>query len=116
VDPSSTIAKHVSWRTRLRPAIRTKEKVDVAEIRAEGTCELGRWLSGEGKSACRNVPEFAAVMHAHAAFDRVAARVAESVDAGDFDSAEKVLANGTDHARASLEVAKAIGALQERPA
>ena len=113
---ADAIAKHVEWRTKFRTAIRKKEKVDVATLRSDGRCGLGKWLQGEGQTAFRGVPEYAAVQQHHAQFHRVAARVGDAINAGNYAEAEKMLANGTEYALASMEVAKAIVALQAKTA
>jgi len=114
MDLQAAITAHVAWRMHLRTAIARKEKVDAAAIRSASRCDLGRWLAGEGRTKHGGAPEFGGLVARHEEFHREAAAVADAVNAGEYARAETMLGRDSAYARASMEVSKAVLALQQR--
>lgn len=110
-DMQAAVAAHLGWKTRLRDAIRTGEKFDVATVRRDDCCPLGKWLHGPGGSKWGQTPAFVTLLQNHAAFHVEASRVAELVNAGDRSGAERLLAGGTSFAKATQATVVALKSL-----
>lgn len=107
------IQKHAEWKVKFRSAIAKKEKMDATTIRADNCCILGKWLHNEGKIQYGTKGSFTTVVARHADFHRIAGKVADTINAGNYDAAEKMLDAGTDYAQASSAVAVAIMGLKK---
>lgn len=102
---------HGEWRNKLRGAIAKCEAVDAAAIAADNCCDLGRWLHGNGKLQYGASHAFGDLLAKHAAFHKEAGRVAQAINARDYDRASAMLEVGTPFATASATVIAAINAL-----
>jgi hypothetical protein len=102
---------HGEWRNKLRGAIAKCEAVDAATISADNCCDLGRWLHGHGKLQYGESPVFGDLVAKHAAFHKEAGRVAQAINARQYDRASAMLEVGTPFATASATVIAAITAL-----
>lgn len=107
------IQKHAEWKVKFRSAINKKETMDAETIRKDNCCELGKWLHGEGQKQIGSTPTFTALVSKHAAFHRTAGKVADAINAKQYDAAEKMLDSGTEYAQASLAVGSCITALKK---
>ncbi|HUN92877.1 MAG TPA: CZB domain-containing protein [Burkholderiaceae bacterium] len=113
MDLNSAIEAHGQWKVKFRTAIRSKEKLDAATISRDNACALGQWLHGEAKGKYAALKSYGSCVDKHAAFHREAGKVAEAINAGKFDEAEKMLAGATPYASASSAVGGAIVGLQK---
>jgi hypothetical protein len=77
------VKTHAAWKIKLRGAIDRKAALDSGAIAVDRTCELGRWLHGDGRSQWRSLPEFAKAVQDHEAFHEEAAQVARLINAQD---------------------------------
>jgi hypothetical protein len=102
------IQKHAEWKVKFRSAILKKEQMDVATISKDNCCQLGQWLYGDGKARYGTKPEFTALLERHKAFHSEAGKVARLINAGQYDQAEKELANGTPYSQTSSAVGTSI--------
>jgi methyl-accepting chemotaxis protein len=104
MDLDTAIAAHAEWKIKLRSAMTTGERLDVASISADNCCELGRWLHGPGSAPLRSNPLHAECIGKHAAFHREAGKVAQAINARQYDQAESMLASGSAYVGASSAV------------
>jgi len=104
MDLDKAIAAHAEWKIKLRSAMTTGERLDVAAISADNCCELGRWLHGDGAARLKSQPLFAECVSNHAAFHREAGKVAQAINAKQLERAEAMLTTGSSYASASSAV------------
>lgn len=107
------VGQHAAWKTKFRTAISKKEKLDYTTISRDDCCDLGKWLSAEGKQKYQAVPQFKECVSKHSRFHQEAGKVAKLINEGKFAQAEAALAAGTDYSNASSEVGVAIGRLKK---
>ena len=112
MDLSTAYKSHVEWRVLLKNAIRTGEKLDVANIKRDDCCDLGKWLHGEGKGLYGTKPEFVKLVEVHHVFHRETAIVATAINELDHDTANEMMDMSRAFGRASLDVGTAINALK----
>lgn len=91
MDLSAAIDAHVQWRVKLKAAITRGEQLDAATISQDGRCDLGKWLSGEGRGQFGSKPEFQKLAASHRLFHAAAAKVAVAANAGKTAEAESLL-------------------------
>jgi len=104
---------HAAWKTKLRGAIAKREKLDAATICRDNACALGKWLHGEGKGSYGRHASFTDCVAKHASFHKEAGKVAEAINAGQYEDAERMLGAGTSYAQASSSVGVAIQRLRK---
>lgn len=104
------IGAHGMWKVRLRRAIETGQfDTPVATVRTDNQCAFGKWLYGPTVTAQdKTSVQYKTVQTLHAAFHKVAARVAELAIAGKKAEAEKLMATGEEFATASLKLTAAM--------
>ena len=107
------IQKHAEWKVKFRVAINKKETMDANTLKTDNHCSLGQWLHGEGQQLHSNKPGFNELVAKHAAFHRAAGKVAETINAGQYDVASGMLDGGTEYTQASLAVGVAINSLKK---
>ncbi|MBI1890766.1 MAG: CZB domain-containing protein [Burkholderiales bacterium] len=107
------IEKHAAWKVKFRAAINKKETLDAATIKKDHCCDLGKWLHGEGKSQVGSRASFITLLGKHAEFHRAAGKVADTINAKQYDAAENMLGAGTEYSQASAAVAAAISLLKK---
>ena len=83
MTPKDAITAHVNWKLRIHALLTGKlsEKLEPTTIARDNVCELGKWIYGEGKVTMPPA-ERAALVAAHAAFHKEAARIVGEVYAG----------------------------------
>lgn len=108
------IAKHIEWKVALRSAIARREEVDAATLRRDDCCDLGIWLRGDGATSYGGTPGFSRVVETHAEFHCRAGEVADTINAKNFELAEKMLDARSEYGVASIAVAGAIMELMRR--
>lgn len=91
MDLGAAIDSHTQWRVKLKAAISRGDTLDSSSIALDTRCELGQWLSGEGRARFGAKPEFQKLVSAHRAFHAAAGQVAAAVNAGKPVDAEKLL-------------------------
>jgi len=106
------ITAHSAWKGRLRNAIESGQAPDVASIRPDNHCDLGKWIYGDG--AChQHLPEFQELKSQHAKFHQAAADMVEMIRKGDTAKARNDLDAGA-FAGASMKVITAIANLRKK--
>lgn len=108
MDLEAAIGKHAEWKLAFRQAIHAQQTMDAAAIAKDDSCDLGRWLYGEGKAAFGHLHGHAVCVHKHAAFHVEAGKVAAAINASRYADADAMLESGTPYAIASSEVAIAV--------
>lgn len=97
---------HAAWKVRLKNAIATGgSELDEASVRADNTCDFGKWLYGASVPATlRSSKEFEEITRLHTAFHAAAAEVLSLVRRGDKVGAEASLKFGGNFSRASAKL------------
>jgi hypothetical protein len=108
INLDNAIKAHADWRSKLRQAAQRSEQLDAATIGRDDCCELGKWLHGLGQSQCGSKPSFTGLISAHKDFHKEAGKVAQTVNQGDGDGAEKMLGSDTGFSKASSNVTRLI--------
>ena len=106
-------AAHQQWKQRLQDSVSSGSALDVATIRRDDCCELGKWLHTTGRSLYGGRPEFSTLISKHARFHLVAGVVAGIINSREYDEAVSVLQDSSHFAIASTEVGMAIMALKK---
>jgi methyl-accepting chemotaxis protein len=114
IDLDGALQKHVEWKVKLRSAISNKETLDAATISKDNCCDFGKWLhSEESHSKIAHLPSYQTCMSKHAEFHVAAGKVAEVINAKQYEQADKMLENGSDFVNSSSAVATAIMKLKK---
>jgi hypothetical protein len=104
------IQAHVSWKMRLSSYIaKPDHSLNAAVVSQDASCELGRWLRGEGRKYAGS-PEFAKLVTDHARFHAAAGNVIREADSGQNVADEVALGGTSEYAVASNAV---VGALMK---
>jgi hypothetical protein len=111
-DFNAAIEKHMQWKTTLRNAALHGEQLDAARIGRDDCCPLGQWLHGEGGRAWGRLPRFTELLTDHAQFHQAAGKVAEAVNRGDREVAQRLMEGGSVFVDATQSVVMSIKALQ----
>jgi hypothetical protein len=110
------IVFHAKWKYHLMDVISTgKSEWRVADVRADGACQFGKWLlalplSGRLNENCKKVGAL------HAEFHAIAADVLELALAGRKDEATAAMALGSRFAVVSSNLTMAVTAWKEAAA
>ena len=111
------IASHVRWKITLLLAATIREPLTdraTHSIQHPEECSIHKWLLSEHTLHLRGTPEHRAVLDLHAAFHGHMLRIANLLNAGDFDQAERLLNAPEPFQNASRSLANAIMALGRR--
>jgi hypothetical protein len=113
------IASHVRWKIALLLAARMREPLSERAIRSlqhPEECSIRKWLVSERTLHQRGTPEYQAALDLHTAFHGQMLAIANLINAGDFEEAERLL-NAPEHfEKPSIALANAIMALGRTPA
>jgi len=113
MDLNAAVAKHAEWKVKFRAAIGKKEQLNAGDIGRDTTCDLGRWLHGAGRAQHGSLESYQNCLKHHAAFHVQAGRVAQNINAGRYEEAEKQLGAAAAFSQASNDVALAIRQLKK---
>lgn len=112
------IASHVRWKIALLLAARMHEPLSeraTRSIRHPEECSIRRWLLSQHFAHLRNTPEYRVALDRHAAFHSQMLRIAELINAGQYDHAEHLLNAPEPFQNASIALANALMALDRIP-
>jgi len=109
IDVDSIIDGHRQWKVKLREAIDTGDKVDVATLLRDDCCGLGKWIYGDGQRL-RERASFVALVNNHAHFHQVAGQVGQLINDGCYAQAEDALAPNTPFTAATNDVVMVLSA------
>ena len=104
MNAQEAIRAHLQWKDRLRVAMAKHEQLQIEKVASDCCCKFGQWLHSEGKAIYGHRPEFAEVVAVHAEFHVEASRVAEVINQGLFQPADRMMAAGSDFAKISEEL------------
>ncbi|MBA4257219.1 MAG: chemotaxis protein [Polaromonas sp.] len=108
LDFDKVIAAHQQWRVTLRNAALKGKQVDADTVRRDDCCALGKWIHGPGGQRWSNVATFTTLVGHHKTFHLEAAKVAEVINAGQVDKAQRMMDSGTPFVEAGHQVTQAI--------
>jgi aerotaxis receptor len=111
-DLNKAIATHEQWKVKLRNAAVNHEKLDAATLHRDDACALGQWLYGDGDHQHGTRSTFTTLKTTHKDFHRSAGKIADTINAGQTDKAQRMLSAGTDFSDATEHVLSAIHALK----
>ena len=110
------VRTHSDWKSRLRQYVSHPDRsLDVATVTSDQRCDLGKWLSDEGK-LYSSMPEFLKLKTDHARFHRAAGDVIRRADSGAKVTEEMALGAHSEFADASGAVVSAIMAMKHKVA
>lgn len=114
-DSDLLVASHVRWKLKLAIAIANNETLDVTTIARDDCCVLGKWLHGTDTYArISHLQSYSECMKKHAKFHLEASKVAELVNAKQYDVAQHLLNNdASDFNQASDDVVSSIFKLEK---
>ena len=103
---------HVRWSLQFKNAIEGEEMLDVSTISAADRCDLGEWLHGEAQAKYSTRNAYLDCLAKHTRLHRVAGRLAQMINEGDYAQAETMLHDGSAYTEASIELGTAITSLR----
>lgn len=106
-------AAHADWKRKLLKAVDGAEVLDVASIRRDDCCDLGKWLHSTGKVHYGHIPEFQTLIDKHRDFHDITGIVAGIINARNTETAKSMLGGSSQFSYASMEVLVAINALKK---
>jgi hypothetical protein len=104
----NALAAHALWKTKLLAAVESGEVLDVATIKRDDCCELGKWIYSDGKRTYGHKPEFLSLLVKHKEFHVITGIVAGIVNGKDFESAKAMMGGSSQFGSASMDVGMAI--------
>jgi hypothetical protein len=108
------IASHVRWKIALLLAARMHEPLSERATRAiqhPEECSIRKWLLSEHTLHLRGRPEYQAALDLHAAFHGQMLAIANLINTGEYEQAERLLKAAEPFQNASTALANAIMAL-----
>jgi len=109
IDVDSIIDGHRQWKVKLREAIDSGVKVDVATLSRDDCCALGKWIYADGQRL-RARSSFSMLVNNHAHFHQVAGQVGQLINDGRFEQAVDALAPNTPFSNATTDVVMVLSA------
>ena len=98
-DFNQALINHGEYKPRFLALIEGRSKVDTTQIPCkEGDCELGKWLSGDGKAKYTLLGSYIACFKRHGAFHQEMDKVIALINSGRYDEAVKLLGESTNYA------------------
>ncbi len=86
------VASHIKWKVRLNKFIEgDHEEYHQLAICPHTECELGKWISGEGKQFNYS-PNYELLIDRHTHFHKLAQDVVKMVETGDREGAKRLVA------------------------
>ncbi|HEY1809034.1 MAG TPA: methyl-accepting chemotaxis protein [Acidobacteriaceae bacterium] len=96
-----SIEAHVRWKSKLaRYIARPDHSLDPATAAQDSSCDLGKWLHGEGRRF-GGTPEYARLLAEHTRFHRAAGDIIRRADTGQQVSEDVALGGQSEFAQAS---------------
>jgi aerotaxis receptor len=103
-DFDAAIKAHQQWRIKLRNAILKGDKLDVTTIRRDDCCAVGKWIYGAGGQRYGSLPLFTTLVEQHKKFHQETGHIAELVNAGKTEEANRLLQGESAFIRAGRAV------------
>jgi hypothetical protein len=118
-SPPDAIASHVRRKITLLLAARMREPLSpraTNSLQRPEECSIRRWLLSDQTLHLRGTPEYKAALDQHLAFHGQMLRIADLINAGEYEQAERLLNSPEHFHNPSVELANAIMALDRPPA
>jgi len=118
-DAPDAIASHVRWKITLLLAARMREPLSeraTRSIQHPEECSIYKWLQSEHTQHLRGTPEYLSALNQHRAFHGQMLAIANLINAGDYEQAERLLNSQEHFEKPSIALANAIMALNRTPA
>lgn len=112
IDFDKVIEAHQQWRVTLRNAALKGKQVDADTLRKDNCCALGKWIYGPGGSKWGRSAHFTQLVSHHKTFHSEAGKVADAINSGNVDGAQKMMLPDTPFVQAGHSVTQAIRALR----
>ena len=112
IDFDKVIAAHQQWRVTLRNAAIRGKKLDADTLRKDDCCALGKWIYGAGGQRWGKEPDFTSLVQHHKTFHLEAGKVADTINSGKLDAAQKMMLPETPFVQAGHNVTQLIRALR----
>lgn len=112
------IASQVRWKITLLLAAKMREPLSARaqqSIEHPEQCSIGKWLLSKHTAHLRGTKEYVAVLGGHEAFHRQMLSIANLINSGNFDEAERLLNSPEPFLSVSNTLANAIMALDRVP-
>lgn len=121
LTPQDAIASHVRWKITLLLAAQMREPLSERATRSIDhieECSIYKWLLSEHTRDLRSTTEYRAVVQLHEAFHAVMLKIANHLQAANFDEADRMVNQPGPFRDASNAFANAIMSLEgaRRPA
>jgi len=113
-NAQDAIASHVRWKIALLLAARMREPLSARATRSiqhPEECSIRKWLLSEHTLHLRGTPEYLAALDQHAAFHGQMLGIANLINGGEYEQAERLLNAAEPFQNASTALANAIMAL-----
>lgn len=108
------IKAHSSWKLKLGEYLRKPDgSLKADQIKVDNTCELGKWIYGEGLKY-KDLPEYQSLVKDHAKFHKAAADVVIKADSGKDVKEDTALGAKSDFSNASTAVVTAIMSMRSK--
>jgi hypothetical protein len=111
---ADAIASHVRWKITLLLAARMREPLSeraTRSIQRPEECSIRKWLVSEHTLHLRGTPEYHAALDLHTAFHGQMLAIANLINAGEYEQAERLLNSQEHFEKPSIALANAIMAL-----
>ena len=108
------VASHMRWRITLLLATRMHEPLSERATRSihhPEECSIHKWLASSQTMHLRRTPEYHAALTRHLEFHARMQRIADLINAGHFDHADRLLSSPESFQDASNALANALMAL-----
>jgi hypothetical protein len=115
LTPRDAIASHVRWKIALQFAAQLREPLSeraTSSIAHPQECSVYKWLLSEHTRDVRTTTEYRTVVQLHAAFHNQMLKVANLLQAADFDEAARLVNQPGPFLDASNALAKAIMSME----
>ena len=112
------IASHVRWKITLLLAARMREPLSeraTRSIQHPEECSIRRWLLSQHTLHLRGSQQYQAAIEMHTAFHAQMRRIADLINAAEYDQAERLLNEAEPFQNASTALENAIMALDRVP-
>jgi hypothetical protein len=105
-------AAHQQWKVKLQDSVTSRSTLDIATIKRDDCCDLGKWLYSDGRSQYGSKPQFMRLLAKHTNFHLVTGVVAKIINEKQFDEATAMLRDFSLFSTASADVCVAISELK----
>lgn len=108
------VTAHTGWKMKVARYLSSPDgSLQVATVRQDNRCELGKWLYGEGKSF-HLLPEYQKLVADHARLHQSASDLIRRANTGEYLTKETVMGERSPYGLASKDLLNSLQSLQAR--